>query len=92
MPRVELTPHLYRYFPALETTDLAVDAATVREVVAAIDRIAPGLASYITDERGAMRPHVNVFVGEHVLVDRQGLSDPVPADARVSIFQALSGG
>ena len=50
------------------------------------------LARYIVDERGALRRHVNIFVGDELIYDRDTLSDPVNSDSRVFIFQALSGG
>lgn len=90
MPRVQFTPHLRRYFPELEDADVA--ATTVAEIVAALERRHPGLASYLVDERGALRKHVNIFVGEMRVRDRERLSDPVAPKARVFILQALSGG
>jgi sulfur-carrier protein len=39
-----------------------------------------------------LRRHVNVFVGEEPIRDRERLSDRVTAEARVFIMQALSGG
>ena len=36
--------------------------------------------------------HVNIFVGEERVADRDGLSDAVAPDARVYVLQALSGG
>lgn len=92
MARVELTRHLYTYFPDLEGRALEVSAATVAEVVRAVDRIAPRFAFYVCDERGRLRPHVNIFIGDDMIADRVGLSDPVAPDARVFILQALSGG
>ena len=67
-------------------------ASTVAEVIEAIDRIAPGLAFYICDERGRLRRHVNVFVDGEMIADRGRLSDRVGPDAQVMIMQALSGG
>jgi sulfur-carrier protein len=92
MAKVELTRHLFRYFPALEGQELEVEAATVAEVVRALERIAPGIAFYICDERGRLRQHVNIFVGDERIWDRERLSDPVGPDARVFVMQALSGG
>ena len=46
----------------------------------------------MTDERGSLRKHVNIFVDEELLADRAALSDPLGRDARVFIMQALSGG
>lgn len=92
MATVELTRHLYAYFPHLEGQKLVVDAATVRDVVQAIDALAPGFAFYVCDERGRLRRHVNIFVEEERVGDRNGLSDAVRPDSRVFILQALSGG
>jgi hypothetical protein len=93
MATVELTRHLYTFFPALEGKQLRFeDAKTVAEVVQALDALAPGLAFYICDERGRLRRHVNIFVNEEMIADRGRLSDPVNADTRIMIMQALSGG
>jgi len=92
MPQVELTRHLYQFFPALEGQALDVEGATVGEVVAAMDRLAPGFAFYVCDELGRVRQHVNIFIGRDRIRDRATLTDPVDPGARVSIIQALSGG
>jgi hypothetical protein len=92
MATVELTRHLYQFFPALEGKDVVVQATTVAEVVRELDRIAPGIAFYICDEHGRLRRHVNIFVAEQSVCDRERLTDPVRADSRVFILQALSGG
>ena len=90
MPYVKFTKNLERFFPGL--ADTSVEAGTVADVVSAVDDRWPGLAAYIVDERGALRQHVNIFVGEDMITDRARLSDRVTADSRVFIFQALSGG
>jgi hypothetical protein len=92
MATVELTKHLHQFFPDLEHKTIEVEANTVAEVVQALDRIAPGIAFYLCDERGCLRRHVNIFVGEDSIADRGRLSDRVSADSRVFIMQALSGG
>jgi len=92
MAKVELARHLSTLFPQLAGQDLQVDAATVAEVVQGLEAQAPGFAFYVCDERGRLRTHVNIFVGEDRVSDRQRLSDAVTADTRVLIVQALSGG
>lgn len=92
MVKVELTPHLFTFFPGLKGRQLVVEAETVAQVVTELDQLAPGIRSYICDERGSLRTHVNIFVGEDRVNDRQRLLDPVPAGSRVYIMQALSGG
>ena len=90
MPYVKFTSALNRFFPSLKGGSF--DGATVAEVVAAVDKSYPGLSDYVFDERGALRKHVNIFVGNTMVRDRDGLSDSLSKDAQVYIFQALSGG
>ncbi len=92
MPRVEVTRHLYTFFPALEGQDLNVSGGTVAEAVQAVEKLAPGFAFYVCDERGRLRQHVNVFVDGRPIKDRGTLTDPIAGDSRVLILQALSGG
>lgn len=92
MAQVELTRHLYSFFPELEGRELHVEASTVAEVVRELERVAPGIAFYVCDERGRLRMHVNVFVDDERIVDRARLSDGVGPRSRVLIMQALSGG
>jgi hypothetical protein len=90
VPYVSFTPHLRRFFPTLEATD--VPGATVRELLDELERRHPGFASYVVDETGRLRRHVNVFVGDEPLRDRERQSDPLAPDQRIFIMQALSGG
>jgi sulfur-carrier protein len=92
MVSVELTPHLFTFFPDLKGKRLSVDASDVAQVVRELDKLAPGIGFYICDERGGLRTHVNIFVGEERVNDRRHLTDPVKAGSRVFIMQALSGG
>jgi len=53
MATAELTLHLFRFFPMLQGKALIVEAQTVAEVIAEIEKLAPGFAFYVCDERGA---------------------------------------
>ena len=90
MPKVRFTPNLKQFFPTLQATE--VEGSQIAEVVAAVDAQWPGLANYIIDEHGRLRPHVNIFIGEDMIDDRVGLSDAVTTSDTVFFFQALSGG
>jgi len=92
MVRVHLTRHLFAFFPQLEARELAVDATDVAGVIRALEDLAPGIGFYLCDERGRLRPHVNVFIGNAIIRDRRLLGDPVADGDKVSILQALSGG
>jgi uncharacterized protein CbrC (UPF0167 family) len=90
MASVAYTSHLARFFPGL--ADERVDGATVADILRELDRRHPGLASYLVDEHGRLRQHVNIFIGEDGVRDRERLSDQVASEARLFIAQALSGG
>ena len=92
MARVEMTSHLYRFFPQLEHLTIDVPAGSVADVLRAVDAIAPGFAHYIVDEHGALRRHVRLSINNTLVIDRKTLSDHVPEDGTLFIFQALSGG
>lgn len=92
MIHVQLTRHLFAFFPQLEGRALEVDATDVAGVLRELESIAPGIGFYLCDERGRLRPHVNVFIGNAMVRDRRQLSDAVTAGDKVSILQALSGG
>ncbi len=92
MPVVKMTPHLYRFFPALEQHTVQVPTGSVAEILRAINDIAPGFTDYVLDERGSLRQHVNFCINDAMVIDRKTLSDRVPDGATVYIFQALSGG
>jgi molybdopterin synthase sulfur carrier subunit len=90
MPRVKFTRNLERFFPGLR--EITVSGATVAEVITALEAEHPGLRAYILDDQGALRRHVNIFVGDQLIQDRTTLRDSLGPDDRVYIFQALSGG
>ena len=92
MPTVEMTRHLFRFFPELENRTITVPAGSVAEILNAVNEIAPGFTDYVLDEQGALRRHVNLCINDTIVIDRRTLSDRVQDDGTVYIFQALSGG
>ncbi|HEY9202077.1 MAG TPA: MoaD/ThiS family protein [Gammaproteobacteria bacterium] len=92
MPTVEMTQHLYRFFPQLQKQTITVPAGSVAEVLHAVNDIAPGFTDYVLNEHGALRRHVNLSINNTVVIDRKKLSDRVQDNDTVYIFQALSGG
>lgn len=73
--------------------DVEVTAAS--DVATLLDRLAdahPALGRRLRDERGGLRPHVNVFVGPDNIRDLDDLATGLPAGAEVSIIPAISGG
>lgn len=92
MPVVQMTPHLYRFFPELEQQTIELPAGPVGDILRAINTIAPGFTDYVLDEQGALRRHVHLSINDTIVIDRKTLSDRVPDNGTLYIFQALSGG
>lgn len=84
---VKLSPLLVDLFPG-STRRLEVEAATVAEVIDALDARWPGMGDRIRDTRPAIRKHMNVFVDG----ERSRLDTPLRPGADVFIITAISGG
>jgi molybdopterin synthase sulfur carrier subunit len=72
--------------------EVAVAAGSLRSVLDAVAREAPGLGERILDESGALRRHVNVFVNDEDVRFRELLETPVQEGDRVAIVPAIAGG
>jgi molybdopterin synthase sulfur carrier subunit len=73
---------------------LALDGspATVADALASLWQLHPALRDRIVDEQGAVRQHINIFVGEEAIRFANGLSTRVPEGAEILIVPAVSGG
>jgi molybdopterin converting factor small subunit len=90
MPRVNFTFALKRFYPDLESFE--VSASTVFDVIKGLDHKYPGLKDYLVDEQGRLRQHVNIFIGDKLIKDKERLTDHLSENDEVFIMQALSGG
>lgn len=90
MPVVKFTANLKRFYPDL--APLEVESTTVAGALEEVERNHKGLKDYIVDENGELRKHVNIFIGNDMIQDRQSLADALGAKDEMYIMQALSGG
>lgn len=90
MPRIQFTSNLKRFYPTLSDTE--IHGVTVSELIGKIDEKYPGLKNYIVDDQRRLRHHVNIFINEKMIKDRETLSDTVDETDQIFIMQALSGG
>ncbi|MGW1339870.1 MoaD/ThiS family protein [Kribbella sp. NPDC002412] len=65
------------------------NGATVGEVVAALD---PVLRRRLTDEQGAVRRHVNIYLGNDNIRDLDGLGTAVQDGDELVILPSVAGG
>lgn len=96
MPQVVLASSLARWLTPAPTPQsgerrLTVAGATVRDVLDNLFAEFPNLRGYVSDEAGAVRHHVVIYVNDTAL-EKTALAEPLAADADVYLFQALSGG
>jgi sulfur-carrier protein len=66
--------------------------ATVGEALTMLWTRHPGVRDRVLTERGEVRQHVNVFVGDESIRYTGGLATPMPEGGRVFIIPAVSGG
>ena len=89
VPRLFFTPQLARFTatPEVETT-----ALTLRDALEAAFAANPQLRGYVLDDQGHLRANVVAYIDGRRCQERILLADPLRADSRVHILQALSGG
>ena len=90
MPTVKFTYALNRFFKGLK--DTPARGSTLNDVLKEIETSYPGIRSYILDEQGSLRRHVNIFIDGKLINDRTRLSDSFSENSEIYIIQALSGG
>lgn len=66
--------------------------ATLGDALAALWELHPALHDRMLDERGAVREHINVFVGNDSMRFSGGFSMPVKDNSEILIVPAVSGG
>lgn len=89
MVQVVFTPNLQRH---VSCPPAVADASSVRVALDLVFAANPQLRSYVVDEQGRLRKHVNVYINDRMVNDRVALSDAVEPSDEIFVFQALSGG
>ncbi|MFL5381647.1 MAG: ubiquitin-like small modifier protein 1 [Longimicrobiaceae bacterium] len=89
---IALPGALQPYAGGSPEVELAERFRTVGDALAALAERHGGVMDRVTDERGALRPHVNVFVdGENVRF-LDGLGTALGEESTIVIVPAVSGG
>ncbi|HXZ19940.1 MAG TPA: MoaD/ThiS family protein [Candidatus Acidoferrales bacterium] len=71
---------------------LPAPAETVRDALDQLGSLYPGIRDRVLTEQGALRQHINIFVGNEDTHYTGGLTTPLPATAVITIVPAISGG
>ena len=72
--------------------ELELSAASVRGLLLELEQCQPRLHKSVCDETGAVRRHVNVYVGDRHIRELGGLDAPLRPGDELVIIQAVSGG
>lgn len=73
-------------------SEVGVEGASVRDVLASLDGAHPGFSDRLLDDDGNLRRFVNVFVADDDIRFLEGLDTAVPDGETVSIIPAVAGG
>jgi sulfur-carrier protein len=90
MATINFTSALKRFYPDLKPVH--VEAATIGDILLELNQFYPNLSDFLVDEHGALRQHINIFIGDSMINDRETLADKIKEKDEILIFQALSGG
>lgn len=90
MITVRFPPHLRRFVEVPDQFESS--KTTLPEMIEELEHAFPGVANYIVHENGQLRQHVNLFLDNRIILDREKLSDDLTDVKEVVIMQALSGG
>jgi molybdopterin converting factor small subunit len=72
--------------------EVAVEGATLADVVDALETAHPGIAARVLDDDGRLRRFVNVYVGDEDVRFADGLGTATPDGSTVSVIPAVAGG
>ena len=87
MAKLHLPGTLTPLFPGLQR-HVEIDAPTVGDAIATLDREWPGLRDRLCEPGPQLRTHIHVYVDQ----ERAGLDTPLENGSRVDVIAAISGG
>jgi molybdopterin converting factor small subunit len=90
MPVLKFTRNLERFYPGLSPVKSA--KTSLQELIDEADNKYPGIKDYILDEQNRLRKHVQIFIDNRMIHDRNHLPSDLRPEDEVYIMQALSGG
>ena len=73
-------------------SEIPVQGATVGQAMHSLIEQFPTLQPHLYNGEGALRPFVNLFVGEDNIKDLQGLETPLEEGDKVLLIPSIAGG
>lgn len=75
-----------------EQESVQVDAGTIGALISALDTQFPGIAARLTDDQGALRKFINIYVNEEDIRFLDGKETALKDGDTVSVVPAIAGG
>lgn len=72
--------------------EVKATGATVAEAIEDLEKKHPGIRDRLLDDKGAVRRHVNIYVGEEDIRFLEGLKTELKGGEQISIVPAIAGG
>ncbi|MGV3706177.1 MAG: MoaD/ThiS family protein [Arcticibacter sp.] len=74
------------------TSRIIISGSTVQEVIENLNQAYPDVRKHIQDNSGAIRPFINIFVGEDDIRTLDSHHTQVHDESFISIIPAIAGG
>jgi sulfur-carrier protein len=90
MPSLKIPTPLRTYTAG--KSEIALQGSTVNEVLQDLTIQYPTIKPHLFNGEGALRPFVNLFLGEDNVKDLKGLETSLKADDRLLLIPSIAGG
>jgi adenylyltransferase/sulfurtransferase len=91
MANTILIPTALRQF-TLGKSELAVEAANVKEALEKLVAEFPELSKHLYNDRNAVRSFINIYVNEDNIRHQSGLETPLASNDSIMIVPSIAGG
>jgi len=86
-------PTLLRvYVQDQSKVEITPEVETLKGVLDALEKMAPGILQRVVSDSGELRRFVNLYVNDDDVRTLDGMNTPTPAGCSVSIVPAVAGG
>lgn len=89
---VRIPTLLRAYVQDQSKVEITPEVETLKGVLDALEKMAPGILQRVVSDSGELRRFVNLYVNDDDVRTLEGLSTPTPAGCSVSIVPAVAGG
>jgi molybdopterin converting factor small subunit len=89
---VRIPTLLRAYVNEQSKVEITPEVETLRGVLDALEKMAPGILQRVVSDSGELRRFVNLYVNDDDVRTLDGLNTPTPAGCSVSIVPAVAGG